>query len=218
MKCYVTFRLSTAETLIERLREGWYINSCLFCVKTSNKEEGMITLSRAPRCRQNGGVYTAICRATLKSAKTAFIVWISWKKMERFVRYTCLPNRKTRTENLRYEYVHVTPLLSLSIYIFHICKGSTHRILELRAQVHRDWDGRKPVLSLFYKSAMFCYCECTQINVESLQIWNMYYSYLYDQKSILRASDRIGTSICHAVSSLYSAYTPHRHLNSAHLC
>ncbi len=57
------------------------------------------------------------------------------------------------------------------------------------------------LLSLFYKSAMFCcYCECTQINVESLQIRKMYYSYLYDQKwqSILRASERTGASICHA--------------------
>ncbi len=38
------------------------------------------------------------------------------------------------------------------------------------------------LLSLFYKNAMFCYCECTQINVESLQFRNMYYSYVYDQK------------------------------------
>ncbi len=41
-----------------------------------------------------------------------------------------------------------------------------------------------------------------KLNVESLLIQRMYYSYLYDQKwrSILRASDRTGTSICHAVS------------------
>ncbi len=64
------------ETVIE-----YHVHSCLFLLKSSSKEEGMITLIRAPRCHLNWGVYTAICRATSKSAKTAFIFWISWKKL-----------------------------------------------------------------------------------------------------------------------------------------
>ncbi len=41
-----------------------------------------------------------------------------------------------------------------------------------------------------------------QINVESLQIWKMYYSHLYDQKFriILGEHERTGASICPAVS------------------
>ncbi len=58
-----------------------------------------------------------------------------------------------------------------------------------------------------------------QINVESLQIWKMYYSYLYDQKrrSILRANNHTDTSIYPAVSVLmFSFHSPHRHMNSTH--
>ncbi len=73
----VFWSLSTVETLIEQLHEAWYVHSCLFHVKTKRKEEG-ITLRAAVRTR---GVYTAICHASSKSAKTAFIVWISWKKI-----------------------------------------------------------------------------------------------------------------------------------------
>ncbi len=50
---------------------------CLFHVIASSKEEAMIMLIR---CRLNCGVYTAICHATSKSVKTAFIVKNSWKK------------------------------------------------------------------------------------------------------------------------------------------
>ncbi len=66
------------ETLIERLHEAWDIHSYLFNVKTSSKEEGMIAVSAAVWTED---LYTAICRATSKSGKTAFIVWISWKKL-----------------------------------------------------------------------------------------------------------------------------------------
>ncbi len=35
---------------------------------------------------------------------------------------------------------------------------------------------------LFYKSTMFCWCcECTQIKVDPLQFWMMYYSYICEQ-------------------------------------
>ncbi len=66
-------------------------------------------------------VYTAICHAT-KTVKTPFIIWISFKKKKKktvFVRYTCVPNRKTHTETVRYEYVYrFTPNIydSLSLY------------------------------------------------------------------------------------------------------
>ncbi len=86
------------ETLIERLSERWDVHSCIICVKTGNKEEGMIALI---------GVYTAICRAMSKSAKTAFIVWISWKNLM-IVRYTCVPNWKNTCT--------VTPLKYIYIY------------------------------------------------------------------------------------------------------
>ncbi len=61
--------LSEVETLIERLNESWDVHS-LFHIKTRSKEEGMITLTHAPRGSLNWGAYTAICHATLKSAKT----------------------------------------------------------------------------------------------------------------------------------------------------
>ncbi len=74
-------------------------------------------------------------------------------------------------------------------YIFHVCKASIHGVSDFCAQVYRDRDSRFCafcMVSLFFKRAMFCcYCECTQINVESLQILKMYYSYLYDQKSLM---------------------------------
>ncbi len=60
--------------LTEWLHEGWDVHSCLFHVKTSNKEEEMITLTRTPLCLQNWGIYTATCHTTSKSVKTAFIV------------------------------------------------------------------------------------------------------------------------------------------------
>ncbi len=72
---------------------------------------------------------------------------------------------------------------SLSIYTFiDVFKAKIY--MEFHVQVHRDRDGCKRILfALFYKSTMFrCYCECTQINVESLQILNMYSFYLYEQK------------------------------------
>ncbi len=74
------WHLSVVETQIAQLRVAWDVNVCLFCVKTSIKEEGSITFTRSPRCRFNYCVFTAICLATLQSIKTAFIVWIFWKK------------------------------------------------------------------------------------------------------------------------------------------
>ncbi len=65
------WRLSAVETLTEWLH--WDAYSCLFHIKTSGKDKGMIEFTRAPRCRLNWGL------ATSKSAKTAFIAWISQK-------------------------------------------------------------------------------------------------------------------------------------------
>ncbi len=36
------------ETLVEHLREGWDVHSCIFHGKTSNNEEGMIMLTSGP--------------------------------------------------------------------------------------------------------------------------------------------------------------------------
>ncbi len=65
--------------------EGWDVNSYLFCVKTSNKEEGMIALPF-----DWGG-----------SAKAEFIVWISWKNVNNL--FGTHAYRKTRTENFWFE-------------------------------------------------------------------------------------------------------------------
>ncbi len=74
------------ETLIERLHEAWDVLSCLFRVKTSNKEEG-INAQSCSTLPLELRRYTASCHVTSESAKMAFIVWICWKKMERFVWY-----------------------------------------------------------------------------------------------------------------------------------
>ncbi len=93
-----------------------------------------------------------------------------------------------------FELVHLKVDISSSIDIFfYVCKAKVYT--EFCAQVHRDRDGRMRILfALYYftKACFFCYCECTQLKVESLQIWKMYYYYLYEQKlrSILRASGR----------------------------
>ncbi len=60
----------------------------------------------------------------------------------------------------------------------------------------------RPFCFNFFTKA-HCYCEGTQINLESLQFRKMYYSYLCDNKwgSILRVSDLSGASICAAVST-----------------
>ncbi len=62
------------ETLIERLHDMFiHVYFVLKLEVIAWKIEGMITLTRAPRCRLNWGVYTAICHATSKSAKTALL-------------------------------------------------------------------------------------------------------------------------------------------------
>ncbi len=70
IKCNVTFCFDVfpQSKPIEGLHEESNVYSCLFCVKTSSKEEGMITLSRTLRWRLNGGVYMPISRTTSKSA------------------------------------------------------------------------------------------------------------------------------------------------------
>ncbi len=114
-------------------------------VKTSSTEEGMMAFTRAPLCtslrrvtaqtrepeliaaaRVNAcvgfiparfwtvpeaalrGVYTAISHTTSKTVKTPFIINV-------LLKYTCVPDRKTRTKTIRYEYVYrYTP----NIYIY----------------------------------------------------------------------------------------------------
>ncbi len=72
---------------------------------------------------------------------------------------------------ISFELVYLKVDTSLSIYIFiDVFKAKIY--MEFHVQVHRDRDGCKRILfALFYKSTMFrCYCECTQINVQSLHI------------------------------------------------
>ncbi len=82
----------------------WDVHSCLFRVKTSNKEEGMITLTRAPCCHQK---YIQQSITPCQRAPKQHLLSEFPEKMEQFVRYTCVPNRKTLTENFRYEYVYL---------------------------------------------------------------------------------------------------------------
>ncbi len=102
---------------------GMRYSVMFICIKTSSKEEGMITFTRAPLCTSlrcvtaqtqepeliaaaqvNAwvgfisarfwtvpemalqGIYSVICLATSKTAKTPFIIWISWRKINKFIR------------------------------------------------------------------------------------------------------------------------------------
>ncbi len=73
--------------------------------------------------------------------------------------------------------------------------------MEFCAEVRRDQDGRKRIMFALIILQKRWYCECTQINVESLSIWKMYYSYQNEQtwQSILGVSERTGAFICPAV-------------------
>ncbi len=98
--------LSAVETLIERLHEAWDVQSCLLALRLVQRKEwwqksaarlGSDTGTGADRCARVNAcvgfiparfwtvpeaalqcVYTAICHATSKTVKTAFIIWISW--------------------------------------------------------------------------------------------------------------------------------------------
>ncbi len=100
-----------------------------------------------------------------------------------------------------------------TLYRYIFVMSVRQRYTEFHAQVHRPRRQKAhPVCFHYFTKARFV--ECTQINVESLQIWKMYYSYLYDQKwwSNLRASECTGASICPSVYA--TVQLPHRHLNS----
>ncbi len=74
------------------------------------------------------------------------------------------------------------------------------------------------LLSLFYKSAMFCcYCECTQINVKSLQIRNVL---LLSVRPKMREYFKSKWSLRRlhlSCSELLFSSTRHRHLNSTQI-
>ncbi len=79
--------------------------------------------------------------------------------------------------------------------VFFLTRSSSQRL---------RWQKAHPVC-FHYFAKVQCFVvmlHTNKLNVESLLIQRMCYSYLYDQKwrSILSASDRTGTSICHAVS------------------
>ncbi len=74
----------------------------------------------------------------------------------------------------QYIYNRFTALVYIYIYI--VCKAKIAYSQNF-ALKFTDQDNRKCILFAFIILSMFCcYCECSQINVESLQIWNMYYS------------------------------------------
>ncbi len=148
--------LSTVETPIERLHEAWDVQSCLFVLKLVVKRKewtSSLALRYAIYSAQDvgkggdrvnvcvgfiparfwtvpeaalKGVYTAIWRATLKTVKTPFIIWISWKK-------TPKKKKRIRSVHMRTEYVYCyTPnkniytLYCVYIYIYIYIHTHTH--------------------------------------------------------------------------------------------
>ncbi len=103
---------SVSETLIEELHEAWDIQSCLFalklvvkrreggvrCVTAQTQEPELIAAAQVnawvgfisacfwtvPEMALQG-IYSVICHATSKTAKTPFIIWISWRKINKSV-------------------------------------------------------------------------------------------------------------------------------------
>ncbi len=129
--------LSVVETLIEQLHEAWDVQSCLSGLKlVVQRKEWSRSLSLRGTSRLRHGnrswsrplesmlvlglyhstfliqaVYTAICHATSKTVKTAFIIWNTCCQFffNVFVRYTTeRPEPKRFGTNI----CTVTPLLS----------------------------------------------------------------------------------------------------------
>ncbi len=84
LRAILFWHLSAVETLNEWLQEARDVHSCLFHVKSSIKEEGMIVFTHALHCRLNWGIYTAISHATSK-----IYCLISWKKMDIIWKMRC---------------------------------------------------------------------------------------------------------------------------------
>ncbi len=98
----------------------------------------------------------------------------------------------------------------LYIYFF-VCKASMQSFGVSRSSSDRD--GILFAFIILQKH----HRRSTQINVESLQIQKMSYSYLHEQQlwSILRASECTGISICPAVSA--TVQLPHSTQWTAHI-
>ncbi len=138
------WRLSVVEAMTEWLHEAWDVHLCLFHFKTS-KEEGMIVLTRASiwteafiqwsvspheRAPKRHLLFEfpdkmdriwkmRLCfLSKVTIYKTGSFQWSSTCAVVKlvFVRYTCIPNQKTHTENFRYEYVYrYTPIWEYAI-------------------------------------------------------------------------------------------------------
>ncbi len=130
----------------------------------------------------------------------------------------------TLSENIcfPFELVYLKVDISHSVGIFFMSERQACTVLEFRAQVHRDWDGRKRILFAFiilqkcnvllllWVHTNKCRVFTDSKDVLFLSVWPTW-------RSILGASDRTGASICPAVSALlFIFHTPHKHLNSAH--
>ncbi len=105
---------------------------------------------------------------------------------------------------LTFELVHLNAHISLfiDIFVIFVIHRYTRRFM-FKFTEAETVESASSLLSLFYKSTFCCYCECTQINVESLQIWKMFKSYLHKWGSIWRNRE-------HRTDTL------HRHFNSTH--
>ncbi len=123
-----------------------------------------------------------------------------------FIQSVMLPVCMFHTDDIIWEYLYSIWIGSFESRHFTLYRLSVRQrytpSFALKFPETKTAESTSFFLSLFYKSTFYCYYECTQINVESLQIWKMYNSYLFDQKlqSILRAKERSGASICPAVS------------------
>ncbi len=89
MRCSVMF---ISLTLVVQRKEWSFTRVC----GALRLRHGNRSWSRPARVNACVGFIPAICHATSKTVKTAFIMWISWrKKNTAFCRYICVPNRKS---------------------------------------------------------------------------------------------------------------------------
>ncbi len=119
-----------------------------------------------------------------------------------------------------FQLVNLKVDISLSIDYFNVYKASIHWVSFSSSQRPRRQKVHPVCFHYFTKAQWFVVIVSAQINAESLQIWKLYYSFLYDQKwgSILSASERTNASICPAVSATVQlTHSTHSHLNSAHI-
>ncbi len=140
MRCSVMFiRVKTSSRPTEEGMMAFTrapLCSSLQCITAQTREPELIAVARVnacvgfiPACFWTvpevalRGVYIAICHATSKTVRTPFIISISWQGKKYkintvFVRYTCVPNRKTCTETFGTNTCTYTPLITGNKYLW----------------------------------------------------------------------------------------------------